>query len=379
MNIQDLTRISDTEWEIPKSFRHDMRVPVRIFATQRLLEQVMNDRSLEQAVNSATLPGLVGAVVVMPDMHQGYGFPIGGVAATDWRNGVVSPGGVGFDINCGVRLVTSTLTREEVRPKLKELVNQVFRDVPCGTGGKGRLKLGNEELERILSSGARWLVKRGYAEERDAECAEEGGCMREADPDAVSARAKERGRPQVGTLGSGNHFLEIQFVQRIHDPEAARAMNLEEGQEAARQVGIRVAGPELDRPPAELDGVPPEAAVGQRLGQHPPVAPAGGVRLDQLAVLSDGPVELARLALQPRLEQPAARVVRAQFLGVGQPSADLVAPLESGGHIGHQQAREITSRTGLQRGLQRGEGFLLAPLINLHLGQADSRGREAGI
>jgi tRNA-splicing ligase RtcB len=166
----------------------------------------------------------------MPDIHQGYGFPIGGVAATDYEEGVVSPGGVGFDINCGVRLVTTNLTKDEVRARLRELVNQVFRDIPCGTGGKGRLELRDKELDEVLVKGARWLVDKGMGEERDIECSEENGRLEGADPDQVSARAKERGRPQLGTLGSGNHFLEIQYVQQVHHPEAARAMNLEEGQ-----------------------------------------------------------------------------------------------------------------------------------------------------
>ncbi len=207
-----------------------MRTDAIVYASKELLEQIRRDLSLQQAVNVATLPGIVGPSLAMPDIHQGYGFPIGGVAATDWNEGVVSPGGVGFDINCGVRLVRTNLSRDEVHSRIRELVNQAFRDVPCGTGGKGRLKLTEKELNEVLEKGARWLVDRGYSPPRDAECAEEGGCLAEADPGAVSARAKERGRPQLGTLGSGNHFLEIQYVQRVHYPEAAKAMGLEEGQ-----------------------------------------------------------------------------------------------------------------------------------------------------
>ncbi len=207
-----------------------MRTDVIVYASEPLLEQIRRDLSLQQAVNVATLPGIVGPSLAMPDIHQGYGFPIGGVAATDYEEGVVSPGGVGFDINCGVRLVTTNLNKDEVRAKLRELVNQVFRDIPCGTGGKGRLELRDKELDEVLVKGARWMIEKGLGEERDVECSEENGRIEGADPNHVSARAKERGRPQLGTLGSGNHFLEIQYVQKIHHPEAARVMNLEEDQ-----------------------------------------------------------------------------------------------------------------------------------------------------
>jgi tRNA-splicing ligase RtcB len=220
------------------SFRHvidrdperGMRTHVVVYASGRLLDQIRKDRSLEQAMNVATLPGIVGPSLAMPDIHQGYGFPIGGVAATDWKEGVVSPGGVGFDINCGVRMMRTSLTAAEVRPKIRELVNQCFRDVPCGTGGAGPVRIGMPELERVLERGARWAVENGYGEPRDVEFAEERGCLEGADPAAVSPRAKERGRPQLGTLGSGNHFLEVQYVEEVHDAEAARAMGVETGQ-----------------------------------------------------------------------------------------------------------------------------------------------------
>jgi tRNA-splicing ligase RtcB (3'-phosphate/5'-hydroxy nucleic acid ligase) len=166
----------------------------------------------------------------MPDIHQGYGFPIGGVAATAWEYGVVSPGGVGFDINCGVRSVTTTLSRAEVRPLLQKLVDQVFRDVPCGTGGEGPFKISPRQLERVLVEGARWSVENGYGTGRDLEFCEANGRLADAGPQHVSSRAKDRGRPQLGTLGSGNHFLEIQYVEKIHDAEAARDMNLREDQ-----------------------------------------------------------------------------------------------------------------------------------------------------
>jgi len=207
-----------------------MRTDVVVYASAALLEHIKLDLSLEQAMNVATLPGIVGSSLAMPDIHQGYGFPIGGVAATDFEHGVVSPGGVGFDINCGVRLVRSGLTEQEVRPRLAELVEQVFQDVPCGTGGSGFVGVDQKQLEQVLVLGARWMVENGYGDRRDAEFAEAGGALDDADPRQVSEKAKKRGRPQLGTLGSGNHFLEIQYVETIHDDKAARAMGLQVGQ-----------------------------------------------------------------------------------------------------------------------------------------------------
>jgi tRNA-splicing ligase RtcB len=208
----------------------EMRTDVVVYASAALLEHIKLDLSLEQAMNVATLPGIVGSSLAMPDIHQGYGFPIGGVAATDFEHGVVSPGGVGFDINCGVRLVRSGLTEQEVRPRLAELVEQVFRDVPCGTGGSGFVSVDEKQLEQVLVLGSRWMVENGYGDQRDAEFAEAGGALDDADPRQVSEKAKKRGRPQLGTLGSGNHFLEIQYVEAIHDDKAARAMGLQVGQ-----------------------------------------------------------------------------------------------------------------------------------------------------
>jgi len=229
VSIQDLKRISDYEWEIPKSFRQDMRVPVHIFATRRLLEQVMEDKSLEQAVNSATLPGLVGKVLVMPDMHQGYGFPIGGVAATRYPEGVVSPGGIGYDINCGVRLLASQIEYGKVTDHIGDLVTALDQHCPSGVGGKGELRLSEQELDRVCIEGAQWAMKKGYATEADMRRTEENGRLEGADSTKVSKRAKERGRPQLGTLGAGNHFIEIDIVDQIFDPEAARVMGLGQG------------------------------------------------------------------------------------------------------------------------------------------------------
>jgi tRNA-splicing ligase RtcB (3'-phosphate/5'-hydroxy nucleic acid ligase) len=226
----NLERIDEVRVRIPREARRGMRTDVMVYASEAIIEQIRKDLSLEQAMNVATLPGIVGASLAMPDIHQGYGFPIGGVAAMDWETGVVSPGGVGFDINCGVRLVRTTLEAEEVRPRMRELVDQVFRDVPCGTGGEGPVRINKPQLDQVLAKGAEWMAENGYGEPRDAEFTEERGRMEGADPGQVSERAKERGRPQLATLGSGNHFLEIQRVERVFDTEAARAMGMEEGQ-----------------------------------------------------------------------------------------------------------------------------------------------------
>ncbi len=229
INLSDLKRISDYEWEIPQTFRSDMRVPVRIFATRRLLEAVMGDQSLEQAVNSATLPGLVGYVVVMPDMHQGYGFPIGGVAATRYPEGVISPGGIGYDINCGVRLLASQIKYEDVTDHLDDLANALNYYCPSGVGTTGHVRVNDEELDQVCREGSRWALKKGFATEADVRRTEENGHLEGADPSKVSKRAKERGRAQIGTLGAGNHFIEVDLIERIFDPEAASVMGLEEG------------------------------------------------------------------------------------------------------------------------------------------------------
>jgi tRNA-splicing ligase RtcB len=229
IRLQDLTRISPVEWEIPVSFRSDMRVPVRIFASQRLLEQVLDDKSLEQAVNATTLPGLVGQVVVMPDMHQGYGFPIGGVAATEFPQGVVSPGAIGYDINCGVRLLASSIELEAAQPHLDILATRLNQYCPSGLGTAGVVKVSLTELDKVLRDGSRWALKHGYASGNDLTRTEEGGRLEGADPDKVSERAKKRGRDQIGSVGSGNHFVEVEVVEKIFDAEAATAMGLQEG------------------------------------------------------------------------------------------------------------------------------------------------------
>jgi len=229
ITLSSLKRISEYEWEIPQSFRSDMRVPVRIFATRRLLEAVMNDQSLEQAVNSATLPGLVGYVVVMPDMHQGYGFPIGGVAATRYPEGVISPGGIGYDINCGVRLLSSQIEVGAVSEHLDDLASALNRSCPSGVGTTGHVRVTDAELDEVCREGSYWAKKKGFASETDVRRTEENGRLVGADPGKVSKRAKERGRAQIGTLGAGNHFIEVDIVEQIFDAQAAQAMNLTEG------------------------------------------------------------------------------------------------------------------------------------------------------
>jgi tRNA-splicing ligase RtcB (3'-phosphate/5'-hydroxy nucleic acid ligase) len=229
VKIQDLVKISEYVWEIPKSYRQDMRVPVRLFATRRLLEEIADDESLNQAVNAASLPGLVGNVLVMPDMHQGYGFPIGGVAATRLPKGVISPGGIGYDINCGVRLLQSQIPYEAAEGLLDELANALNEHCPSGVGVKGSVRISEAELDQVCREGARWALKKGYAEQDDLRRTEESGQLEGADPSKISKRAKERGRPQLGTLGAGNHFIEVDVVEQVFSSQAAQAMGLVEG------------------------------------------------------------------------------------------------------------------------------------------------------
>jgi tRNA-splicing ligase RtcB len=234
VTLQDMNRISDYEWEIPQSYRPDMRVPVRLFATRRMLEDVMKDKSLEQAVNAATLPGLVGHVIVMPDMHQGYGFPIGGVAATRFPEGVISPGGIGYDINCGVRLLGSQISLEDALPWLDDLATALNQFCPSGVGEKGAVRTTEAELEAVCRLGSRWALKQGMASEADLRRTEESGCVQGAEPAKVSKRARERGRPQLGSLGAGNHFIEIDLIEQIFDGQAASVMGLEQGKLAVQ-------------------------------------------------------------------------------------------------------------------------------------------------
>jgi len=224
---RQLEKLDDYRWLVPRGTKPGMLTDALIYTDERLLQDLLKDQSLEQAVNVAMLPGIVGRSLAMPDIHQGYGFPIGGVAATmPDEGGVVSPGGVGFDINCGVRLLASTLTVDQVRPKIRELVNQLFRDIPSGAGQKGSVRLSYQDLERLLVEGAAWMTEHDYGHGEDLNTCEESGAIDGADPTAVSDRAKKRGLPQVATLGSGNHFLEVQYVERIFEPEIAQTLGL---------------------------------------------------------------------------------------------------------------------------------------------------------
>ena len=219
--------LGDNRWEIPLNYKKGMRVPGIVFADQALLEAIVQEQSLEQVANVAFLPGIVGHSLAMPDIHWGYGFPIGGVAATlvDGE-GVISPGGVGFDINCGVRLLRTSLTEEQVGPHLRDLMAALFRDIHTGMGAGKRLRLTTGEVNQVLLQGARWAVANGLGDPADLEVTEENGCIAGADPEAVGERPKKRGGPQLGTLGSGNHFLEVQAVDQILDAPAARTMGI---------------------------------------------------------------------------------------------------------------------------------------------------------
>ena len=224
-----IEQIDETKWRIP---RHGgMNVDGVVFADEELMADIREDASLEQVANVAHLPGILKASLAMPDIHWGYGFPIGGVAAMSEDGGVVSPGGVGYDINCGVRLLRSDLSEEEVRPRLEAVVDRFFESIPTGVGvGRKDLRLTNREMGEVLAEGAAWAVRRGMGYERDLDHLEEGGCLPGADPSKVSDRARGRGTGQLGTLGSGNHFAEIQYVSEIYDEEAARAFGLFPGQ-----------------------------------------------------------------------------------------------------------------------------------------------------
>jgi tRNA-splicing ligase RtcB len=206
-----------------------MHVPVRLFATRELLEQIAGDKSLDQAINAATLPGLVGRVIVMPDMHQGYGFPIGGVAATRFPQGVVSPGAIGYDINCGVRLLASNLEFESVKSHMDTLATLLNQYCPSGVGKEGAVTVSVKELDQVLRDGSRWALRNGFASQADLSRTEEGGCLEKADPAKVSDRAKSRGREQIGSLGAGNHFIEVDVVDEIFDETAANVMGIYKG------------------------------------------------------------------------------------------------------------------------------------------------------
>lgn len=226
MDPTQLEKIGPYTYQIPADWRPDMQAPARLLADPDILEAASGDRSLEQLVNTACLPGIVRYALAMPDVHQGYGFPIGGVAATAAPDGIISPGGVGYDINCGVRLLGTHLRSGEVRPHLDALITTLYAHCPSGVGKGGAIRLQSRELRQVLEQGARWALKRGLASESDLERTEGGGCLPEADAGCVSERALERGRDQVGTLGAGNHFIEIDAVAEVFDARAADRMGL---------------------------------------------------------------------------------------------------------------------------------------------------------
>jgi tRNA-splicing ligase RtcB len=219
-------KIDGYRYVIPTSYKKGMRIEGLVYANDELIRHIEKDQTKDQVANVATLPGLVGRSLAMPDAHQGYGFCIGGVAAADLEEGVVSAGGVGFDINCGVRLLASSLQEKDVRPNLEQLLNQLFRDIPCGTGKKGLLQVTKNELDNVLLHGATWAVEHGYGTEHDVARIEDYGTIPSAEPALVSHRAKDRGHDQLGTLGSGNHFLEIQIVTEIFDDDVAKQFGL---------------------------------------------------------------------------------------------------------------------------------------------------------
>ena len=229
MSIPSPKKIGEMEYIIEPDSTNGMKVPIRIFANESLLTKMTTDRTIWQATNVASMPGIVGHVVVLPDGHEGYGFPVGCVAAMDAKEGMISPGGVGYDINCGVRLVRTNLMESDVRPQIKELVTDLFNSIPSGVGSKGAIRLSQSQLDEVLVRGVQWAIDNGYGTSDDAEACEESGQMENADPNKVSDRARKRGAPQLGSLGSGNHFLEVQRVEEVHDEEAAKRMGIKKG------------------------------------------------------------------------------------------------------------------------------------------------------
>jgi len=221
-----LEKIDDYRWRIPKSYKPGMLTEGIIYASERMIAQIRSDQAPEQVANVAFLPGIVGPSMAMPDIHWGYGFPIGGVAAMSYDDGVVSPGGVGYDINCGVRLLRSDLTLDDIKGKVRDLADQFYLNIPAGVGGEWNLRVDENELKQVMRKGAKWMIERGIGWQEDLEASEQGGCMDIAAPECISKDAIKRGRPQLGTLGAGNHFLEIQVVDEVYDQNAADAFGI---------------------------------------------------------------------------------------------------------------------------------------------------------
>jgi len=223
-----LKKIREDVWEVPQSFKDYMLVPARIYAAESLLNKMRRDLTLQQTITVASLPGIEKYSLVMPDGHQGYGFPIGGVAATDFENGVISPGGVGYDINCGIRLIRTNLREEDVRRRLSEIIDSLSEYIPSGLGLTGKVRLSFGQLDEVLQSGSEWCIDNGYGWEEDVERTEDGGQLKAANSDKIDDKSKQRGAPQLGTLGSGNHFLEVQVVDKIFDVRIAKAFGIDE-------------------------------------------------------------------------------------------------------------------------------------------------------
>lgn len=223
---ENITRSGPVAWEISRSFRSDMRVPARFFASESMVNDILKDHSLEQLINVTSLPGIVGAALAMPDIHEGYGFPIGGVAATAWPDGAISPGGIGYDINCGVRLLVSNVRLPELAPFKETLAHELSRSIPSGTGHGGSIVLETAQLDEVLTRGVEWALDNNYATESDLEHIESGGRLQNADPQVVSEHAKKRGHNQLGTLGAGNHFAEVDVVEKIFDTATANTFGL---------------------------------------------------------------------------------------------------------------------------------------------------------
>ncbi|MGZ4779801.1 MAG: RtcB family protein [Thermoanaerobaculia bacterium] len=282
MRKQDLNRIHDWLWEIPASYRGDMRVPARVYADEPMLDSILGDRSLDQLVNVTTLPGIQKYALAMPDAHEGYGFPIGGVAAVDAEEGVISPGGIGYDINCGVRVLRTGNTREDVQPLLRKLAHSIAREIPSGVGRGGKLSLKGGDLDRVLAGGAQRAVEIGHGEVADLDRIESRGRIDGADPDRVSSEAKQRGQDQLGTIGSGNHFVEVDIVETIFDQDAADRLGIALGaivvqiHTGSRGLGHQVATDSIRQmmtampkygihlPDRELACAPLKSAEGQR-------------------------------------------------------------------------------------------------------------------
>ncbi|MFC1690662.1 RtcB family protein [Nanoarchaeota archaeon] len=232
--MTEYKKVNDNEFVIEKKGK--MKVPVRIFASEKIMEKLKDDKSLQQGSNVAQMPGIYKHALMMPDAHQGYGFSIGGVAAFDAKEGCITPGGIGFDINCGVKFLITNLTKEQVEPKIKELLEAIYARVKVGVGGESKIRLEDDELDAVLKTGAKWTLEKGYATKDDLEHCEENGTMEQADPSKVSQKAKKRGRKQLGTLGAGNHFMEIQVVDEIFDEKIAKAFGIEK----KGQIGVMI-------------------------------------------------------------------------------------------------------------------------------------------